>query len=198
MKSSHNFCPQTTFAPSVTSFTCLCTVCVWRGEFREDGSWSHLCRDEIPEFSVCHGLDHRWFRDRTECPVDHVEVFHCVEVWFRGNLEPPHLSTGVQLWPSSLDAITALVCVVDVIMTMQEQILRVSKVLVSVNDGISNLLIRSAEISWLDEHLVNVPSSIFARRLGFYGKPHRSIYSGIIHEWWTSPTFSDSLTVCRR
>ena len=31
IKTSRDFCPQTTFATSVTSFTCHCTACVWQG-----------------------------------------------------------------------------------------------------------------------------------------------------------------------
>ena len=31
IKPSRDFCPQTTFATSVTSFTCHCTACVWQG-----------------------------------------------------------------------------------------------------------------------------------------------------------------------
>src|SRR6266568_455920 len=33
MKPSRDFCPQTAFAASVTSFTCLPTACVWQRNF---------------------------------------------------------------------------------------------------------------------------------------------------------------------
>lgn len=33
MKPSSDFCPQATFAASVTSFACLSTACVWQGNF---------------------------------------------------------------------------------------------------------------------------------------------------------------------
>lgn len=89
------------------SFNCLCVA----GEFWEDDSWGHLSRDEIPELRVCHCHDDGRFRDRADCPVNHVEVFHGVEVKFCGNLEPPYLS--LQLWPSSLVAGPIHVYVVD-------------------------------------------------------------------------------------
>jgi hypothetical protein len=148
IKTSRDFCPQTTFATSVTSFTCHCTACVWQGNsgkmtagvtswvqpvaylgfhkegkfslatsahtiskkgqtkfpnffqcqkifFGQRGAWPNSSPKYATEFSVCHGLGHRRFRDRTECPIDHVKVFHRVEVWFRQNLEPLHLSTEV-------------------------------------------------------------------------------------------------------
>lgn len=44
----------------------------------------------------------------------------------------------------------------------QEQILRVSEVRVAVNDWVNDLLVLRAEVSRLDEHLVKVPSSVFA------------------------------------
>ena len=33
MKPSRDFCPQTAFADSVASFTCLSTACMWQGNF---------------------------------------------------------------------------------------------------------------------------------------------------------------------
>ena len=46
----------------------------------------------------------------------------------------------------------------------QEQILGVSKVglRVAVNDWVNDLLVLRAEVSRLDEHLVKMPSSVFA------------------------------------
>ena len=44
----------------------------------------------------------------------------------------------------------------------QEQILRVSEVLVAVNDFVNDLLVLGAEVSRLYEHLVKMPSSVFA------------------------------------
>ena len=44
----------------------------------------------------------------------------------------------------------------------QEQILRVSEVRVAVNDWVNDLLVLRAEVSRLDEHLVKMPSSVFA------------------------------------
>ena len=64
-------------------------------EFWEDDSWSHLRRDEIPEFSVCLCLDYGRLRDSADCPVDHVEVFNGVKVWYCGKREPLDLSTLV-------------------------------------------------------------------------------------------------------
>ena len=63
--------------------------------FWTKGAWPNSSPKYTTEFSVCHGLGHRRFRDRAECPIDHVEVFHCVKVWIRRNLEPLHLSTEV-------------------------------------------------------------------------------------------------------
>ena len=101
-----------------------------------------------PLSSACHGLGHRRFRDRAECPIDHVEVFHCVEVWFRRSLEPLHLFTEVcrsglhHLTQSQLSYVWSMVRNHG-----QEQILRVSEVLVSLNDGINYLLVLVAEVS---------------------------------------------------
>src|SRR6218665_3229420 len=53
----------------------------------------------------------------------------------------------------------------------------VSEVRVAVNDWVKDLLVLRAEVSRLDEHLVKVPSSVFAGRVGFCGKPHWSIYA---------------------
>ena len=103
------------------------------------------------EFSVCHGLGHRRFRDRVECPIDHVEVFHCVKVWFLRNLEPLHLSTEVcssNLYHSTQSQLSYVWSLVR--NHGQEQFLRVSEVLVSLNDGINYLLVLGAEVSWLD------------------------------------------------
>ena len=116
--------------------------------------------DEILEPSVCHCLEYERFRDRVDCPVDHVEIFHGVEVEFRGNLEPPYLSTV--MCSSGLhhpsQAQLSYVYVLSMVRHCgQEQILRVSEVRVAVNDWVLR-----AEVSRLDEHLVKVPSSVFA------------------------------------
>ena len=112
------------------------------------GAWPNSSPKYPTEFSVCHGLGHRRFRDRAECPIDHVDVFHCVEVWFRQNLEPLHLSTEVcspgfyHSTQSQLSYVWSMVRNHG-----QELILRVSEVLVSLNDGINYLLVLGAEVS---------------------------------------------------
>src|SRR6218665_50537 len=56
-----------------------------------------------------------------------------------------------------------------------------SEIRVAVNDWVNDLLVLRAEVSRLDEHLVKVPSSVFAWRVGFYDKPHWSIYANDVH-----------------
>lgn len=83
-----------------------------------------------------------------DCPVDHVEVFHGVEVHFCGNLEPPYLSTGAcssglhHSSQSQLSCVWSMVCHHG-----QEHILRMSEVRVAVNDGVNDLLMLRAEVS---------------------------------------------------
>jgi len=135
------------------------------GEFWEDGSWSHLRRDEIHELSICHCLEYGRLRDtcRADFLVDHVEIFHGVEVEFCGNLEPPYLSTVM----CSSGLHHSLQAQLSYVWSMvrhhgQEQILRVSEVRVAVNDWVNDLLVLRAEVSRLDQHLVKLPSSVFA------------------------------------
>ena len=116
--------------------------------FGQRGAWHNSSPKYATEFSVCHGLGHRRFRDRAECPIDHVEVFHCVEVWFRRNLEPLHLPTEVcssGLYHSTQSQLSYVWSMVR--NHGQEQILRVSEVLVSLNDGINYLLVLGAKVS---------------------------------------------------
>ena len=116
--------------------------------FWTKGAWPNSSPKYATEFSVCHGLGHPRFRDRTECPIDHVEVFHCVEVWFRWNLEPLHLSSEVcssglhHSTQSQLSYVWSMVRKHG-----QEQILWVREVLVSLNDGINYLLVLGAKVS---------------------------------------------------
>jgi len=128
MKPSHEFCPQTAVAASVTSLTCLSTACVWHGNFGK----MKVGVTSVPWTSV---------------------FVHC----------------DVQLGP-------ALVCVVDSPSSWPRTDSPVSEVRVAVNDWVNDLLVLRAEVSILDEHLVKVPSSVFAW-VGFYGKPHWSIYA---------------------
>ena len=134
-----------------------------RGSWEDDNCWSHLRRDEIPEFSACHYLEYGRLRDRADCPVDHVEIFHGVEVEFCGNLELPYLSTVMCSSGHHHSLQAHLVCVWSMVRHHgQEQILRVRGVHVAVNDLVNDILVLRAEVSRLDEHLVKVPSSVFA------------------------------------
>jgi len=56
----------------------------------------------------------------------------------------------------------ALVCVVDSPSSWSRADSPVSEVRVAVNDWVNDLPVLRAEVSRLDEHLVNVPSSVFA------------------------------------
>src|SRR6218665_178572 len=107
--------------------------------------------------SVCHCLEYERLIDRADCPVDHVEIFYGVEVESRGNLEPPYLSTVMCSSGLHHPSQAQLSYVLSMVRHHgQEQILRVSEV--RVNDS----LVLRAEVSRLDEHLVKVPSSVFA------------------------------------
>src|SRR6218665_2925290 len=79
---------------------------------------------------------------------------------FAGTLTLRLFHCDVQLWPSSPVAGPALECVVDG--PSSWQILRVSDVRVAVKDWVNDPLVLRAEVSTLDEHLVKVPSSVFA------------------------------------
>lgn len=109
------------------SFNCLCVA----EEFREDDSWIHLRRDEILELSVCHCLDDGRFRDRTGCTsrclVSHVGT--AAALAFITCRRP-----SSRMWSM-------------VRHHGQEQILWVSKVRVTVNDGINDLFEFRAEVS---------------------------------------------------
>src|SRR6218665_3434100 len=120
--------------------------------------------DEILEPSVCHCLEYERLSDRADCPVDHVEIFHGVEVDFCGNLEPPYLSTVMCSSGLHHPSQAQLSYVLSMVHHHgQEQIIRVSEVRVAVNDWVNDpLVLRAAEVSRLDEHLVKVPSSVFA------------------------------------
>jgi len=119
--------------------------------------------DEILELSVCHCLEYERLRDRADCPVDHVEIFHGVEVEFRGNLEPPYFSTVMCSSGLHHPSQAQLSNVLSMVRHHgQEQILRVSDVRVAVKDWVNDPLVLRAEVSRLDEHLVKVPSSVFA------------------------------------
>src|SRR6218665_2430077 len=120
--------------------------------------------DEILDPSVCHCLEYERLSDRVDCPVDHVEIFHGVEVEFRGNLEPPYLSTVMCSSGLHHPSQAQLSYVLSMVRHHgQEQIIRVSEVRVAVNDWVNDpLVLRAAEVSRLDEHLVKVPSSVFA------------------------------------
>ena len=108
--------------------------------FLDKGAWPNSSPKYATEFSVCHGLGHRRFQDRVECPIDHVEVFHCVEVWFRRDIEPLHLSTEVCSSGLHHSTQSQLSYVWSMVRNHgQEQILRVHEVLVSLNDGIHYL-----------------------------------------------------------
>src|SRR6218665_2198969 len=96
--------------------------------------------DEILEPSVCHCLEYERLRDRADCAVDHV-IFHGVEVEFRGNLEYPYLST-VMCSSAQQSYVWSMVRHHG-----QEQILRVSKVRVAVNDWVNDPLVLRVEVS---------------------------------------------------
>lgn len=86
MKLSSDFRPQTTFAASVISFTCLSTACVWQGNFVKltVGVTSVVMRS-LSAASVIALITEapRYSRD---CPVDHVEVIDGVKLSSAGTL----------------------------------------------------------------------------------------------------------------
>lgn len=101
IKLSPEFCPETAFAPrSPTSRVGLFPqpVCE-KGILERWQCWSYLLRDMVPELSVCHYLDNGRLRG-ADYSVDHVEVFHGVELEFCGNL---HICP---LWSADLAFIT--------------------------------------------------------------------------------------------
>src|SRR6218665_2362993 len=119
--------------------------------------------DEILELSVCYCLEYGKVRDKADCPVDHVEIFHGVEVEFCGNLEPPYLSTVMCSSGLHHPSQAQLSYVLSMVRHHgQEQILLVSEVRVAVNDWVNDPLVLRAEVSRLYEYLVKVPSSVFA------------------------------------
>ena len=85
MKPSRDFCPQTSFAASVTSFTCLSTACVWQGNFGKMTAGVTFVVMRSPSSAFVIALI-TGGSEIGQSPVDHVEVFNGVEVLFCGNL----------------------------------------------------------------------------------------------------------------
>ena len=118
--------------------------------------------------SVYHCLDYGRLRGRADCPCSRSCWNTGVEVEFWGNnLEPPYLSTGMC---SSGCHHSSQAQLLYVMVRHHDQEPGQRSIRVAVNDWVNNLLVLRAEVSLLDEHLVKVPSSVFAWRMDFYGE----------------------------
>lgn len=145
MNPYRDFCPQSAFAASVTCFTCLSTACVWQGNFGKMtvGVTSVVMRYLSSEYVIAMMTGGFEIGQTVQSIMSKYST--ASKLSFAGTLNLRICLCNSGLHHSSQAQFTYMWSMVR--HHGQEQILRVSKVRITVNGGVNDRLKSRAEVS---------------------------------------------------